>query len=263
MQPQLHYDVHGEAGPHVLLVHGMLSSRAQWMLNLDALIGAGFRPVVTELLGHGRSPTPEDPDAYTPTSYIRYFEEIREAVGAGRWYVIGQSLGAGLTLRYSLVHPGRVIAQAFTNSNSALAGPELFARLRASAGRMIEEVTRRGRAVMEDNRLNPARSRSIPEHVRAALAEDFALHTPLGYALTSAHTTANVSVRDEVGANAVPTLLVAGMREESFRPVVAWARANIPHLEVAETPAGHAVNIQAAEAFNEAVISFFRRHRPD
>jgi pimeloyl-ACP methyl ester carboxylesterase len=263
MPPLLHYDVHGETGPFVLLVHGMLSSRAQWVENVPALVSAGYRPVVAELLGHGRSPSPSDGAVYTPAAYVEHFEDIRRSLGAERWYVIGQSLGAGLTLRYALVHPERIIAQVFTNSNSALAGGEFFARVRASTARVAEEVARRGRAVMAENRLNPARSRSIPEHVRAALAADFELHSPTGYALTGIHTTAHVPVRDEVHANRVPALLVAGMREESFRPAVAWARANMPCLEVVEADGGHAVNIQAAATFNAAVIDFFQRHGPD
>jgi len=260
MAPLLHFDVHGDDGPAVLLVHGMLSSRSQWLLNLPTLIEAGYRPVVAELLGHARSPSPEDPSAYAPSSYVAQFEAIREAVGIDRWYVIGQSLGAGLTLRYALTHPERVAAQVFTNSNSALAGGDFFARVGESTRKAAEEVAARGRAVLDENRLNPARSRTIPEAIRAALAEDFELHNPRGFALTGLHTTTHVPVRDEVHANRVPTLLVAGMREESFRPSVEWARTHIPLLEVCEANGGHAVNIQAAETFNAAVLDFFARH---
>jgi pimeloyl-ACP methyl ester carboxylesterase len=260
MQPGLHFDVHGETGDPILLVHGMLSSRSQWLPNLDALQEAGYRPVVIELLGHGRSPSPQEPSRYEPAHYVREFDAIRESVGVERWYVIGQSLGAGLTLRYAVEHPERVAAQVFTNSNSALAGEGFAERVRAGTQRTFEEVERRGRAVLDENRLNPTRSRSIPEHIRAAMAADFALHDPRGFAMTGVHTTVHSPVRDVIGRNTVPTLLVAGMREEHFRPAVEWARANIPHLEVCETEAGHAVNIQAADAFNAAVIAFFRRH---
>ena len=45
---QLYYDVHDGTGPYVLLVHGFLSSRAQWRPNLAALASV-MRPVVVEL----------------------------------------------------------------------------------------------------------------------------------------------------------------------------------------------------------------------
>ena len=53
----------GGTGPYLLLVHGFLSSRAQWRPNLEGL-RRFCRPVVVELWGHGRSPTPDDPEAY-------------------------------------------------------------------------------------------------------------------------------------------------------------------------------------------------------
>src|SRR5437870_13580594 len=62
---QLYYDVHAGTGPYVLLVHGFLSSRTQWRLNLAALARV-MRPVVVELWGHGRSPAPADPAPSIP-----------------------------------------------------------------------------------------------------------------------------------------------------------------------------------------------------
>ena len=80
-EPLLYFDVHDGQGPHLLLVHGFLSSRAHWLLNLDAL-STFCRPVVVELLGHARSPTPEDPAPYAPVAYVAEFEAIRETIGA-------------------------------------------------------------------------------------------------------------------------------------------------------------------------------------
>src|SRR3954453_2438210 len=94
-------EVHDGDGPPALLVHGMLSSRAQWLLNLDALRSV-CTPVVLELWGHGRSPTPEDPGAYAPEAYGETFDAIRRDLGVDRWFLIGQSLGAALTMRYAL-----------------------------------------------------------------------------------------------------------------------------------------------------------------
>jgi 2-succinyl-6-hydroxy-2,4-cyclohexadiene-1-carboxylate synthase len=56
---QLYYDIHDGTGPYVLMVHGFLSSRAQWRPNLAAL-ACVTRPVVLELWGHARSPAPEE-----------------------------------------------------------------------------------------------------------------------------------------------------------------------------------------------------------
>jgi pimeloyl-ACP methyl ester carboxylesterase len=257
----LHYDVHGGQGPFVLMVHGFLSSRAQWMLNLDALAAVG-RPVVVELFGHGRSPSPEHAAAYTSASYAREFERIRETLGAERWYVIGQSLGAALTLRYVLDHPERVIAHVFTNSQSALAEDGWEERVRAGMEAQRKALEADGARAIAEHPLNPARATRLPSDVRDALANDTRLHDPHGIAMTGMHTVPGSSVRGRVHENVVPTLLTVGEREERFAPYRAFAEASMPMLECIGLDAGHAVNIEAAEGWNRAVVEFFRRHSP-
>src|SRR5262249_57277461 len=89
--PRFHYDVHDGHGPHALLVHGALSSRSQWLSNLEALREV-CRPVVVELYGHGRSPSPEEPVAYSPAGYVEEFERLRPMLGLERSLLCGYSL---------------------------------------------------------------------------------------------------------------------------------------------------------------------------
>ncbi len=257
--PLLHYEVHGRNGPYLLLVHGMLASRAHWVLNLDALSTA-CRPVVVELFGHGRSPAPADPFWYRPQGYLEQFERLRTALGADAWLLCGQSLGAALTLRYALDHPRRVLAQVFTNSLSALAENTWAELVRPFMEAQARQLAAKGHAALDALPMHPSRSRHMPAQVQAALVADCALHDPHGIALTGLYTVPGSPVRDCVAHNRVPTLLVCGEREMRFAPYRRFAEATMPALEVVGLDAGHAVNIDAAEAFNAAVLAFFRRH---
>lgn len=255
----LHYEVHGERGPFILFVHGLLSSRAQWAPNLAAFTEQ-YRPVVVELLGHGRSPSPAELTAYSPSCYVEYFEGIRRAVGAERWYVVGQSLGAALTLRYAFDHPSRVIAQVFTNSMSALAPPEWDQRVREFFEQQAREFESHGRAALEKHRLNPTRAGHFTPEVRAAFREDLKLHNLRGIAMTGLHTSIQSSVYARVGENTVPTLLIVGKRDTHFKEAHHFAEKSFPHLTVRVMDAGHAVNLGPVEEFNEAVLRFFAQH---
>lgn len=235
----------------------MLSSRAQWLLNLEAL--SDFcRPVVVELFGHGRSPTPDDAASYAPAAYIAEFETIRSHLRVDRWFVCGQSLGAALTLRYALDHPEGVVAQVFTNSNSALAGGDWAQRVLPLMEAQSRQLERDGHAALENHPLRPGRGRRLPPEARAALMADYELHNPLGIARTGVHTVPHSSVRDRIAGNTVPVLLVAGDREEGFRDARSFAEQSIPHLTVLRLDAGHAVNLEAAPAFNATVSEFLR-----
>ncbi|MDO8613988.1 MAG: alpha/beta hydrolase [Dehalococcoidia bacterium] len=257
-RPSLYHEAHGSGGPFLLLVHGMLSSRAQWLPNLAAL-SAVCRPVVVELLGHGRSPTPDDPALYTPAHYVAEFERIRLALGTERWFVCGQSLGAALTLRYALDDPDHVIAQVFTNSNSALAGDEWVERVRPVIEAQARRLETEGRSLLDRRPLNPGRSHRLSPEARAALTTDYALHTPRGIAYTGLYTVPDSSVRSRLGENRVPTLLVVGEREERFREHRLFAERTMPMLEVVGLDAGHAVNLETPEEFNRAVTAFLGR----
>ena len=256
----LHYEVHGEQGPYLLLLHGMLSSKAQWLLNVTALTRV-CRPVLVELLAHGRSSSPEEPAPYHPDAYVRAFEVIRKSLGAERWFVCGQSFGACLTLRYALAHPERVMAQVFTNSNSALADAETVNTYRENAKTRAQGVLERGHAFIAEMPIFPARGRYLPAEARDALVADAALLNPKGLAMTFHHSSPHVSLYDRIHENSVPTLLVCGERERRFAAGRARAVAAMPHLTyLGAEGAGHAVNIEAAERFNTAVTEWIARH---
>ena len=256
---ELYSEVHEGTGPYLLLVHGFLSSRSQWALNLSALAGV-TRPVVVELWGHSGSPAPDDPAYYHPEAYIATLDHLRTRLGAERWLVCGQSFGAALTMRYALTYPERVMAQIFTNSSAALGDAQWVAMRRASATQQADALERDGAAALERMPVHPVHAKRLPAAVQAALIADAQHHNPRGIAQTLRYTTPNLPVRERVSTLQVPTLLVCGEREQRFAANREFAERTIPGLQIVGANAGHAVNIEAAEVFNTAVAEFVGRH---
>jgi len=250
-EPLLYYEVHGTQGPYLLLVHGILSSRVQWMPNLEALT-ATCRPVIVELLGHGRSPAPDDPERYAPDRYVLEFENIREKLGIDRWFVCGQSLGASLTLRYGLSYPEHIIAQVFTNSRSALA-ENLPEEMMKKVAKRLEEG---GRKVLEEFPLHPSRNRRLNFKIKKALIDDLNLINLQGLSYNLQYLVTRCSVHKMIHENRVPTLLIVGKFDKQFAPLVSFAEKTMPNLKIVVCEGGHAVNIDAAKQFNEAVRDF-------
>jgi pimeloyl-ACP methyl ester carboxylesterase len=59
----------------------------------------------------------------------------------------------------------------------------------------------------------------------------------------------------------VPTLVLVGADDTNFLPAADYMAATIPNAEKVVVPAaGHAANIDQPDVFNDAVISFLRRH---
>jgi 2-succinyl-6-hydroxy-2,4-cyclohexadiene-1-carboxylate synthase len=256
---ELYFEVHSGHGPYLLLVHGILSSRAQWMLNLEALAKIA-RPVVVELWGHGRSPAPEMPDPYRPEGYVKAFEQIRSCLGISEWLLCGQSLGAALTLKYALDHPQRIIAQVITNTTSGLREIKNRDEAVHGAAYIGQRVLEEGAEGIKKIPIHPLNARSLPQEVKEALVEDSAALSVLGVANAIRYTASDLSLRDEIHRNQVPTLLVCGKREKRFLPLRDYAASHMPLLEIIDLDAGHAVNIDAAEEFNQSVTAFFLKH---
>ncbi len=248
---------HDGRGPPLLLVHGMLASRSQWLLNLPAF--AEFAsPVTVELWGHHLSPAPTDPSAYNPSSYVLLFESIRERLGIDRWFIGGCSLGAALTMRYALEHPARVLGQFLTNSSSAFADAATSELWQESSESSYDRIVRGGMHAIDRIAVHPRHAKRLPTEVKQALIDDATLHTVEGVAGTMRWTSPYASVRSRVAANTVPSLLLCGMHERRFQPLRAYAATAMPHLTVVDLPAGHGVNMEAAEAFNLHVKKFVR-----
>lgn len=249
-----HVEVHEGAGPYLLLVHGFLSSRAQWRPNLPAL-QRFCRPVVLELWGHGRSPTPEDIAAYDIDHYARIFDTIRAELNAERWFICGQSFGAGLTMNYALTYPDRVIGQIFTNSLSALSPANALGTPEEHMAR-ADALERGGIPAIEDLPYHPRFASRFSEAIKAEMLADAARISPRGIANGVRGTLPRLSVIDRFGATAVPSLMVHGVWEKRFQPLAAAGRLALPGLRVVELQGGHSINIEAAEGFDAAVGDF-------
>ena len=255
----LHWEDHGGDGPALLLVHGMLSSAAQWIYNVEPLKKI-CRPLTVDLLGHGQSPAPDDAACYKPEWYLDQFEAIRQAVGVEKWFVCGQSFGATLTLRYALELPHRVQGQIFTNSASALVRGDDAHKMIDGAAKQARALAL-GKAKVEDVPIHPVHAKRLDPTARQRLIEEAALVNVDSLALTFSETLARGSQADRFHVTTVPTLLVVGTRETRFAPHRDFAAQALDSLEIVEVDAGHAVNIDGAERFNAAVANFIERYK--
>lgn len=250
---QLAHHTYGNPdNPPVLLLHGFMSSRYQWMGNQDAL-SEHFFLVMVELWGHGDSPAPTSNASYNTSTYVAEFERIRKNLGLARWHLIGQSYGAGLIIAYAIAHPERTQAVVITNSRSALATGPVKPRSAPSAAKKAP-------AEFNPRRLpyHPIHARRFPNDVRDALVTTADAIDALTIELTSALAVRLNSI-DAIASLLNRLLIVNGVFEKSFQQDMKVLKQRYPDLESIDLEGGHSVNIEAADGFNEAVIQFFNR----
>lgn len=260
---ELNYVIDGPAnGVPVLFVHGILTCRAHWLLNLPAFHEAGYRSVTVELFGHGSSPAPEDAAAYHPDRYADRFSALRELVKADRWFVVAQSLGAALTLNYAMQRPDEVAAHVVTNSHSAFGELDRIRNSDAARARAQQIIDGGINAVMQ-HPLNPGRARAFSPAQREQFRAEMSRSTAAGIARTMLYTSPYTTMRHRLPQNPVPTLLVSGDRERAFDPAREWVEAHAANFRIERVSATHAVNISAADEFNRRALRFLKEHQSE
>ncbi|MDE3206415.1 MAG: alpha/beta fold hydrolase [Acidobacteriota bacterium] len=105
----IEYDVTGpDDGRPVLLLHGFPDTGRLWSAQTAALAGAGYRVIVPDQRGYGRSDKPAEVDAYNIVSLAMDAVAVLDAAGAERAHVVGHDWGAAVAWAVAAFAPDRV-----------------------------------------------------------------------------------------------------------------------------------------------------------
>ena len=105
--------VEGAAGdPVLILLHGFPELGYSWRHQIGPLAQAGYRVVVPDLRGFGRSDVPQDVASYAIDVLSRDVLTLLEEAGAERGVVIGHDWGADVAWKTAWMHPQRIEAVA-------------------------------------------------------------------------------------------------------------------------------------------------------
>ncbi len=253
----LHFEEANPTGsPTVVLLHGLGSAGEAWRLQFDPLTTLGFRVVAPDMPGFGWSPWVGGEVSVERMAAL--MAAFVEGVGAKPAHVVGISMGGTVALQLALDYPDRVRSLVLVNTFAHLRPRSLNEWLYFLARMVIARLIGPERqADMVARRILPK-----PEHEEARqvlkahiLKADRDVYRGMMRALF------RFDVRDRLREIRVPTLVITGSRDTTVSPTVQEELARgIPGAQHAVIEgAGHAVIVDAPEAFNEVLVSFYRR----
>jgi pimeloyl-ACP methyl ester carboxylesterase len=237
----IRYDERGR-GPAILLSHGFSATSEMWNGQV-AEFEADHRVITWDLRGHGQSDSPEQPADYSRSAAVGDMRAILDACRIERAVIGGLSLGGYLSLAFTLAHPERVRALMLFDTGPGYKNPKARAAWNRGAEQMARAFETRGLSALSDS-----------EEVRVSTHRSAA-----GLARAARGTLAQFdsTVADSLGSIRVPTLVLAGERDEPFLAATDYMAAKIPNATKVLIPgAGHAANIEQPQAFNRAVRAF-------
>ncbi len=96
--------------PVVVFLHGSGNGAcgySNFKGNIPALVGAGYRVIVPDLIGYGYSDKPDDVE-YPLSFFIDCVKQTLDVIGVDKVTLVGNSLGGAIALGFALAHPDAV-----------------------------------------------------------------------------------------------------------------------------------------------------------
>jgi pimeloyl-ACP methyl ester carboxylesterase len=174
----IHYQVKGEGFP-VLLVHGFVVNGESWKRTIlyKDLLGAGYKVIIVDLRGNGKSDHPHNEEAYLDDAESKDLMELISKLKIDSYAAVGYSRGAIIVSRL-LIKDRRLSKAVLGGMGSAFTDPDWPRRLmfyRALSGESVPELDGFIKYIKEsglDQRALALMQRGQPSTSKEAFAEN-------------------------------------------------------------------------------------------
>ena len=269
-----HYDFGN--GPVVVFLHGFPFNRLMWREQIEFLIGHGYRVIAPDLRGLGENVAqtavcepsssadhrPKSGPPATMEAMARDVAALMDELKINSAVICGLSMGCYVAFELIQTFPSRV--QALVLCGPRAQGPDEAekASREAQAQRVLHEGMDFAVESISQNLLAAATVKDKPDVV--ARVTEMVLQTdPGGAASAQRGMAARRDYSHDLPNITVPTLIIAGREDGVRTPADAEAieRGIKGSLLLVIDNAGHLMNIEQPELFNQALLDFLNRNR--
>ncbi len=251
------YCVHGERGPWVVLVHGLVTPMYAWEPMATALAAAGFRVLRYDQLGRGLSDRPDV--RYDLALYVRQLRELLHELAISEAHVVGWSMGCVVSSHLALQAPELVQRHVLIAPGLFLEPPRrlrIIRRLPFATRIIAAQASRFLDALLAEHVTEPARFAWYRDRMREQLGFP-------GFARSFASTVRNFPWRAgpelrAIGAHPRRVLVLWG-DDDPATPYANLRRVQdlYPRAElVTFAGARHAPHVEYADRANAAIAEF-------
>jgi pimeloyl-ACP methyl ester carboxylesterase len=239
--------------PAVLLLHGLGADGTSWILQMPALSEAGFRPVAPDVPGFGSSPY--DGAGWNTRRAAAQMADLLGELGCGPAHIVGLSMGGVIAQQFALDFPQLTRKLVLVSTFSVLRPQGLkgwIYFMRRAAAILILGMNAQAQVVARHIFPNPQ-----DEGLRAMYLASVARADPQVYR-KAMFSLISFDSSKRLGEIKAPTLVITGSEDGTISPERQKILAQgIPSARQAIIPqAGHAVSVDQAERFNQALLDF-------
>lgn len=256
---RIHYLDEGQ-GPVIVFLHGSGSGAcgySNFKGNYPALVAAGYRVILPDLIGYGYSDKPADVE-YPLSFFIECVKQTLDAIGVSKYTLVGNSLGGAIALGFALAHPQNVEKLVLMAPGGVEDQPDYF---KMPGMAVMKEI------FMSAEPVTPARLRLFMEGALVydksviddqLVNERHALMLMQNPQVVKTMSVPNMTPR--LGEIKCPALGFWGINEKMMPETGIMKLAKgVPNLRMITVPnCGHWVMVEHRDMFNRTVIDFLK-----
>ncbi|WP_421380797.1 2-succinyl-6-hydroxy-2,4-cyclohexadiene-1-carboxylate synthase [Bacillus salacetis] len=258
---QYHVEMKGVGMP-VLLLHGFTGDGSTWDKVFPHL--GNYMTITVDLLGHGRTDSPEDPDRYRMEHAVEDLNQILDELKIEKVYLLGYSMGGRLALAFSSAYPERVKALILESSSPGLRRKEERTQRAAGDEKLAEMILTRGLDYFVDYWENIPlflSQKSLPGDVQEEIRNNRLSQNPKGLAnsLRGMGTGKQPSYWEELRDLPMEMLFITGELDNKFCLIAEDMKKETRNSAIVKVNgAGHALHVEEPEKFGTIVSEFLK-----
>ena len=251
-------------GPNsIIAIHGFNGSAAMWDFFVEAA-GNDYSIIRPELLGHGKSDSPDDPKLYDMKHTGRALTEITYRMDVKQAHWLGYSLGGRVALAAAVSLQERVLSLTL---ESASAGIDDIAERNArkesddTMADKIEKGSIQGFVDYWESRPIFGSQTRLPLEIKQELRAQRLMNTTNGLAnsLRGIGVGVQTPLYKKLSGVEFPCLFIAGEEDTKFSDIARRMHNSVSRSQIfIAYHSGHAVHMEQPKMFNRAVLKFIR-----
>ena len=264
-----HTEVHGDLStphPPLLLLHGFTGSAENWRPHAPAFVQENGSTIAVDLLGHGETGAPTDPQGYTMAAAAKSLADLLQKLGVDRVHLLGYSMGGRLALYMAIHYPELIATLTLESASPGLASADERAARKVSDDALADWIEANGIPAFVDRweevPLFDSQKR-LPAPMRSGVREQRLRNSAQGLAnsLRYMGTGVQPALWTRLVEVTMPVQLIVGALDTKFVAINQHMAELLPDCRltvVAE--AGHTVHLEKSAEFDALIISWLNRH---
>ncbi|MDN7227183.1 2-succinyl-6-hydroxy-2,4-cyclohexadiene-1-carboxylate synthase [Planococcus liqunii] len=248
-----------DKAPTIVFLHGFTGSSKTW----DEVVKffPDYKIVQVDLIGHGRTESPEDSARYTMERQIDDLDVLLRHLKIDDFALVGYSMGGRTALAYACTHPERLRALVLESSSPGLKTVSDRLERQQRDSELALKILANGIASFVNSWENIPlfnSQKSLPVNVRQAVRAERLSQNPLGLAnsLIGMGTGSQSSYWGKLNKLEVTVLLLSGTLDPKFMAIADEIKQALPKVQHGVIEAGHALHVEKPAEFATMVKEY-------